>query len=254
MNYLIHQLAEMAGVSTRTLRYYGEVGLLSPSANASGYRIYTTQDLDRLQQVLFYKELGFDLKSIKAIITDPEFDILSALKSHLYKLNIEKERLNLLILNVENSIAQKKGLIKMQDKEKFEGFKKTLIDQNEKTYGAEVRQKYGDQSVDNANDRLKNMSKAQFDEVSRMEKDIIKLLHKAYLTGDPSGVIAQEAAKLHSQWITAWWGYYDPASHAALPEMYVEDERFKQYYDKEQPGTAVFLRDAIKIYTANLKE
>ncbi len=250
MQYQIRELSKIACISTRTLRYYDEIGLLKPSFNTSGYRVYEKKDVDMLQQILFYKELGFDLKRIKEIISNPEFEILSALQQHLKLLDAKKQRLDTLILNVKKSAAEKKGELKMLDKEKFEGFKRTLIDENEEKYGPEIRRKYGDETINRSNDRLMKMSKAQYDHTAFLEKEILRLLHEAYPSGDPSCVPAQKAAELHREWLTAWWGFYDPASHTALAQMYVEDERFKGYYDKEQPGTAAFLRDAIYIYAA----
>ena len=248
MQYQIRELSKIAGISTRTLRYYDEIGLLKPSFNASGYRVYETKDVDMLQQILFYKELGFDLKKIREIICNPEFEILPALQQHLKLLDEKKQRLDNLILNVKKSIADKKGESNMLDKEKFDGFKRTLIDENEEKYGPEIRQKYGDKTINRSNDRLMKMSKAQYDQTTFLEKEILRLLHEAYPSGDPSCALAQKAVELHREWLTAWWGFYDPASHTALAQMYVEDKRFKDYYDKDQPGTAVFLRDAIYIY------
>lgn len=137
----------------------------------------------------------------------------------------------------------------MTDKEKFEGFKQKLIDDNEKKYGEEARKKYGDDAVNKSNEKVKNMTQEEYEDVTRLENELTATLAEAYKTGDPAGVIAQRAADLHKQWLTYFWSEYSKEAHAGLAQMYVDDERFKAYYDKMKPGTAEFLRDAIYVYT-----
>ena len=93
------------------------------------------------------------------------------------------------------------------------------------------------------------MPQEEYRELQVLGDKVEQVLHEAFLTGDPAGELAQEAADLHRQWLGGWWGYYDSDAHAGLAQMYVEDERFRSFYDKDQPGTAEFLRDAIVIYT-----
>lgn len=249
MEYTVQKLGRMAGVSTRTLRYYDEIGILKPARiNSSGYRIYGQQEVDRLQQILFYRELGVNLENIKAIVTAPDFDEAGALREHREKLLEKREQLDLLIANVEKTIALTEGSIKMTDKEKFEGFKQKLIDENEKEYGAEIREKYGKAAVESSNNKVKNMTQEEYAEITKLEEELRKTLAEAFKTGDPAGGVAQKAAELHKQWLTFYWDSYSKEAHAGLAQMYVDDERFRAYYDKEQPGTAEFLRDAIHIY------
>ena len=155
----------MSGVSARTLRYYDEIGLLKPArVSTSGYRIYGQHEVDVLQQILFYRELGFPLDDIKNLLTAPDFDRTKAFVSHLTELQNKRERLDVLIHNVTQSISAMKGEVTMSDKEKFEGFKQRLIDDNERQYGAEVRKMYGNQAVDESNAHLKGLTQAQCDE------------------------------------------------------------------------------------------
>ncbi len=250
MEYTVQRLAKLAGVSSRTLRYYDEIGLLKPARiNSSGYRIYGPQEIDRLQQILFYRELGVDLKSIKYIMNRPDFDELKALKEHLNKLLDRKKQLNILIENVNKTIASKERRFLMSDKEKFEGFKNKLIDENEKKYGKEVRKKYGDGAINKSINKVKNMTKEEYEKVLIIEKEMFKTLHEAIKTGNPSGKLAQRAADLHRQWISFFWDSYSKKAHAAVVQMYVDDNRFKDYYDKDHPGIAEFLRDAVLVYT-----
>lgn len=254
MEYTVQKLANLAGISTRTLRYYDEIGILKPARiNSSGYRIYGQSEVDRLQQILFYRELGMRLDEIKNIVTSPAFDRARALKEHRTKLLKKRNQLDLLIKNVEKTIAVTEGRMKMTDKEKFEGFKQKLIEDNERKYGDEIRQKYGEDVVEKSNEHFKNMTKEEFDHMTSLAEEVKKTLAEAFKTQDPAGPLAQKAADLHKQWITCCWGHYNPEAHAGLAQMYVDDERFTEYYDKEQPGTARFLRDAIFIYTGKNK-
>jgi DNA-binding transcriptional MerR regulator len=254
MEYTVQKLGSLAGVSTRTLRYYDEIGILKPARiNSSGYRIYGQAEVDRLQQILFYRELGISLDSIKEIVTAPSFDGAAALKEHREKLLEKKEQLEILIANVDKTIAVTEGRMKMSNKEKFEGFKKKMIDENEKKYGKEIREKYGEDTVNKSNTKLQNMSQEQYDEVTKLTEQVTKTLADAYKTGDPAGELAQKAAELHKQWLCYYWNEYSKEAHAGLAQMYVDDERFTAYYDKDQPGTAQFLRDAIHIYTGMKK-
>jgi DNA-binding transcriptional MerR regulator len=250
MEYTVQKLASLAGISTRTLRYYDEIGILKPARiNSSGYRIYGQAEVDRLQQILFYRELDVSLDRIKEIITNPTFNGAAALKDHREKLLEKKLQLELLIANVDKTIALTEGRMKMSNKEKFEGFKKQMIEENEQKYGSEIRKKYGNNQVDQSNARVMNMTQEQHDEVTALAENIIVTLAEAFKTGDPAGELAQKAAEMHKQWLGFYWNKYSKEAHAGLAQMYVDDERFTAYYDKEQPGTAKFLRDAIYIYT-----
>ncbi|TYO71220.1 MerR family transcriptional regulator [Rossellomorea marisflavi] len=252
MEYTIKKLSDLAGVSTRTLRYYDEIGLLTPSRiNSSGYRIYGRVEVDRLQQIMFYREMGMELERIKLILDDPDFDSVGALKEHRSRLIEKKERLLMLIRNVDQTLEDKGGGVTMSDREKFEGFKKRLVDINEKEYGKEIREKYGDESIDASNQQLLSMDKETYEETKHLEEQMIALLKIAHEKGDATGEEAQEAAQLHKEWITRQWGHYNREAHEGLVQMYVDDERFRSYYDKYQNGMAEFLRDAVGHYMKN---
>lgn len=250
MEYTVHKLAKLAGVSGRTLRYYDEIGILKPARiNPSGYRIYGKKEIDQLQQILFYKELGIDLKSIRKIMYSPTFDALQALKNHREELLGKRDRLNQLISNVEKTIDSKEGNDWMEDKEKFKGFKKELIEKNEKKYGKEVREKYGNSAVDQSNERLSNMTEKEYKDAMKLGEEVLETLYKAFQTKNPAGDLAQKTAELHGKWLKFYWGYYSKEAHAGIVRMYMEDERFKAFYDKKQPGATKFLQEAVLIYT-----
>lgn len=250
MEYTIQKLARLAGISTRTLRYYDEIGLLKPARiNSSGYRIYGQNEINQLQQIMFYRELGVQLETIKEIISDPSFDRKEALQEHLEKLIEKRQQIDLLIENVKKTILHEEGRIQMSDKEKFEGFKKKLVEENEAKYGREVRERWGDEALEASNQKVLNMSQEDYENVTKLAEDVNKTLSEAMETGDPASEIAQRCADLHRQWLTYFWKEYNKEAHAGLAQMYVDDECFKAYYDKVKPGAAEFLRDAIHIYT-----
>jgi len=136
----------------------------------------------------------------------------------------------------------------MTDSENFDGFKQSLIDENEQKYGAEIRGKYGDSAVDASNKRLKGLTQEQYDEGERLRLDYEDKLKAAYDTADPAGELAQAACDLHRRWLCVFNPNYSKEYHMGLAEMYVADERFKAHYDKIAPGCAEFLRDAINVY------
>lgn len=248
--YTVQKLAELAGISTRTLRYYDEFGILKPARiNSSGYRIYGRAEVDLLQQILFYRELGLSLERIKDIMTEPSFDGTKALREHHDKLLEKRHQLDLLIANVEQTLAHQEGRMTMSDAEKFEGFKQKLIEDNEKKYGQEIREKYGDSTVDQSNKKLKGMTEEQYAAIQQIEEEMFETLVQAMEHGDPASVLAQKSADLHRQWLSFYWNSYSKEAHAGVAQMYVDDERFTEYYDKRRPGLAAFLRDAVHVYT-----
>ncbi|MFD0050928.1 MerR family transcriptional regulator [Actinomycetes bacterium NPDC127524] len=250
MEYTIQKLGILAGISTRTLRYYDEIELLKPARiNSSGYRIYGKREVDRLQQILFYRELGLTLEQIREIVSNPAFNGTEALKEHREKLLDKRKQLDELLLNVEKTIASHEGRMTMKDQEKFDGFKQKLIEDNEKQYGKEIREKYGEDTVNKSNEKLKNMTQEEHAEITRLTDELEQTLAVAFKEGDPAGKLAQKAAEMHKKWVAFYWSEYSEEAHAGLAQMYTEDDRFKQHYDKDQPGTAEFLRDAIHIYT-----
>lgn len=138
----------------------------------------------------------------------------------------------------------------MSDKEKFEGFKEKMISDNEEHYGKEIRQKYGDDSVNASYAKIKGMSEEKMQEAEELRKKIDRTLKEAFAHGDPASGLAQSACEMHKQWLCMFWkdGMYTEQAHCMLADMYVEDERFRMNYDKIAPGCAEFLRDAIHIY------
>lgn len=251
MEYTIRKLADLSGVSTRTLRYYDEIGLLKPARISSGgYRIYGEKEVDRLQQILFYRELGVKLEEIGHALRSGEGERLGMLREHLTALQKKKEELDRLIDTVRKSIEAARGERSMSDHEKFEGFKREIIEENEKKYGDEIRGKYGAEAVEESNRRVMSMSEEDLRRTKELEAEIAGTLKEAAAQGDPESESARKLCELHRQWLTSYWpeGNYTKEAHLGLGEMYAADERFKKYYDAMAEGGAEFLRDALRAY------
>ncbi|QNM05000.1 MerR family transcriptional regulator [Qiania dongpingensis] len=250
MEYNTHELSRLAGISARTLRYYDEIGLLRPCRTAeSGYRFYGEKEVELLQQILFYRERGLELGTIQEIICQPDFDILEALDGHLSALIQQKERLDTLIQTVKLTIATMKGESKMDDTMKFEAFKNDLVDKNEQTYGKEIREKYGDEEVNSYNQKILGLSEKEYEQFRDLETAIRKRLEEAVRSGiKPESEAGRETAFLHRDWLSYTWKKYSPRMHKSLTDMYVLDERFKDYYDREVKGCADFLMRAVKYW------
>jgi hypothetical protein len=199
---------------------------------------------------MLYREMGVNLDVIQNILSSKTYDEIAALKDHLVKLLAQRQQIEMLINNVEKTIESREGRRIMKDNEKFEGFKKKLVEDNEKKYGQEIREKYGEVAVKASNAKMMNMTEAQYEEFEKLGQEVLDTLEQAFATGDPAGELGQKTADLHRQWLSYTWGSYNKEAHAGLAQMYVDDERFTAFYDKRQPGLAVFLRDAIHIYTS----
>lgn len=251
MEYTIKALADLAGVTPRTLRWYDREGLLRPlRTTEAGYRIYGPQEVNRLQDILFYRELGLELAAIRQILDDPAFDRQAALQSHLRELEARRARLDGLILTVQKTIDETRGGVKMSDREKFESFKRHAVEANEARYGREIRDRYGDEAVDRANANVLALTEEEYGQWKALGEEIRAALAQAVRTGeDPAGEEGRHIAALHRRWLSFSWEAYTPQAHAGLGQLYTADERFAAYYDREVQGCAAFLRDAIAAYT-----
>ena len=247
MNYSIKEVTELAGVSARTLRYYDEIGLLKPSyVNEAGYRYYGEKELELLQQILFYRERKFDLKRIQKIIYQEDFDVMHALNEHLLELEEQRKHMDSLIRTVRQTIQAMKGECEMSNKEKFAAFKENMVKENEEKYGREIREKYGDEEVDESNRKLLKMSEEEWEEFQTLGAEIMERLKNAVKDGaDPEGEEGKAVTELHKRWLMKTWKQYSPETHKGLAQMYLADERFQAYYDKEVKGCTEFLTAAI---------
>ncbi|MBD7937702.1 MerR family transcriptional regulator [Cytobacillus sp. Sa5YUA1] len=250
MLYSIKQMAQMSGVSTRTLRYYDEIHLLEPAKiNEAGYRFYSTVEVDRLQQILFYRELNFKLSDIQKILASENQSIQSILHTHYDALVEKRHHIDSLIKAVEHTIAYHKGEIEMSNEEKFAAFKKKRVEENESMFGEEIREKYGTETVDEANKSWMQMSEESYKEMQEVERELIERLKQFNQQTDQQVEDAKQIVMLHKEWLQYSWSTYSSEAHKGLAEMYIADERFTQYYDeKAGVGAARLLRDSILAY------
>ena len=242
--YSVKQLSELAGVTIRTLHHYDEIGLLNPHHRAeSGYRYYGKKELLRLQQILFYRELEFPLKEIKAILDEEDFDLIQSLAFQQKELQKKVDRFQQLLKTINNTITNLKNQeIMITDKELYEGFPKEKIE----TYRKEVKTRWSENKLLETEARLKNLSKKDWTDLKTKQEEVNQLL--ASLVGeDIESPLVQKAIAKHFELLNQ----FHPTSIAGYKElgkMYVYDDRFKANYEKYQTGLAKFLRDAIAVF------
>ena len=249
MAYTVKQLAEIAGISVRTLHYYDEIDLLKPSWQAeNGYRYYDDDAVMRLQQILFYRELELKLSEIKTILDEPEFDILTALHAHRDELKVKIERLQGLIKTVDHTILHSIGEIKMSKKQLFSGF----TQEEEKRYEVEARQRWGDQEVDTSYQRWNSYTSEQKDTI-KSEGDAIYLDLASAIEAEKTHTSSEVQAMI-GRWHQHLRYFYEPsvARLQGLGQMYVDSPEFADRFRELNPDLPEFMRDAINHYCESL--
>ncbi len=254
--YGIRELSELAGVSARTLRYYDEIGLLKPLyTEASGYRFYGEREADLLWQILFYRDRGLELKQIGNILYEKDFDIVKALEEQLSQLQEERARLDALIRTVAKTIQSKKGEYEMSDQEKFAALKERAVRENEERYGEELRERYKAETIEESNRKLLDMTQENWERFHSLEEEIRQRLKESVLKGfSPESPEAGQLVRLHREWLSMTWPSYSAKAHEGVASMYVCDERFRAYYDRETPGCAAFLEQAVRYWAGRLEK
>lgn len=249
--YTVKDLSRITGLTPRTLRYYDAVGLLCPRRGTENdYRLYGPEEVDRLQQILLYREMGLPLEEIKRLLDVPGFDREAALREHLQRLRERRREVDALIRTVQSTLSEIEGGTTMTDEKKFEGMKRQIIEENEAAYGKELREKYGDETVEAHMARLSSMTRQEWTQTQKDEEDYKAALRRAVEAGDPACEDAREAVRLHAAWLAHYWpeGTVTSEAHIGMAEMYAQDERFTAYYEKVAPGCAAFLAEAVKAY------
>ncbi len=243
--YTVSMLAKLAGVSVRTLHHYDEIGLLKPSFRTdSGYRKYQREDLLRLQQILFYRELDFSLTGIKDILDDSEYDEVQALKDHRNTIEKRIERLSNLLKTIDKTISHyKEETMTLTDEELYEGFSKENIER----YKKEVDEKYDPELVKTSRERMSKMSRREWhetkDEGDAITRELADFMGKA----SPESKEVQTIIKRHHAWIEKFYPA-NAETYKGLGMTYKENPEFRAYYDKYKPGLADFLCTAMEFY------
>jgi MerR family transcriptional regulator, thiopeptide resistance regulator len=248
MEYTVKQLSGLAGISVRTLHFYDEIGLLPPTrVGANGYRRYDDQAVLRLQQILFYKELGLSLEEIKAVLDAPGFDVLVALEAHRRTLQQRLGRLERLVLTVERTIAQLKGETPMNNQELFAGFS----DAEQAAYEVEAAALWGEGVRESAR-RWKAHTPARREQIMADGQAIYTgLMGQMEAPADAQGVQAGVA-----RWHQHLRHFFEPTVEAmrGLGQAYEGDPRFRAFFDKLKPGFGPFLHRAIDVYCDKLEQ
>ena len=249
MEYTIKKIANLSGVSARTLRFYDEIDLLKPArVNSSGYRIYGQNEVNRLQQILFYREMDLKLEEIKEILDNPDFDVEQALMEHQEKLMAKRQEIDRLLASVQQTMKYYKGEIEMSDQEKFTAFKEQKVAENEAKYGKEIREKYGEETVERSNKKYLNLTEEQMQEMAETEVQLFETIGVYLEQPEIESDVAKEIFRLHKKWLSYTWPTYSAEAHKGLGMMYIADERFMAYYDEKHAGAAQALNDAIQYY------
>ena len=180
---------------------------------------------------------------------DPNFSRINALKRQQQLLLQEQEKINTLLTNIDLTIKDYQGEIKMTDTEKFKAFKEIKISENEAKYGTEIRQKYDSKTIE-SNQKFSKLSEVEFQEMQAVEKTLIDDLVALKQKPDLSSQLAQKVYQEHKQWLEYTWPSYNKEAHRGLVDMYISDARFGDYYNqKAQTPVVQLLHDVIYEYT-----
>lgn len=250
MSYTIGKVADLSGVTIRTLHHYDEIGLLSPSGRSeAGYRIYEAWDLERLQRILFYRELGFTLQEIAAIVDDPHTDAVGHLERQRGLLTERIGRLQKMVAAIDYEMEAREMDINLTPEERLEVFG----DFKPEDHAEEAEQRWGDsEAYRQSQRRVSKYTKEDWQKIKAESEEITARLAELFESGAaPESEEAMDAAEAHRQHISRW--YYDctPEIHVGLGEMYVSDERFRVNYDVHAPGLSEFIRDAARANAAS---
>ncbi len=249
MPYRIKEVADYVGISVRTLHHYDRAGLLKPgSVTASGYRLYTDSELEKLQQIMFFRELGFGLRQIKEILDSPGFDRMQALAAQKILLLEKEKRLEAIIGLVEQTLDAVKGGIAMNKKDMFRAFDMSEIEKHQEHYTEETRQKYGHtEAYKESQKKAASYKKEDWAAISARGAEIYQELADLMVLS-PADPQVQQAIGAWRQHITDSYYNCTPEIFRGLGDLYVQDERFTASIDKTKPGLARFMSEAMHLY------
>ncbi|MBA1435084.1 MerR family transcriptional regulator [Bombilactobacillus bombi] len=254
--YTVAQLAELAGISPRALRYYDQINLLRPSKiDSNGYRLYNNDQVNQLQQILYFKNLGFKLAHIKAIMKAPDYNVISALKVQK-KLVQEKLQYQIHILqSLDQALQFYQGEKVMTNTEKFAALKQAALIKNTQLYQDEAIKNYGKPVYNQVQKNLQKMSPAAYQQLQQVEQQLIKNLNIFHQQNLPvSSSLAATIFNDHKTWLKLLNPHYTNKYHYNLAQLYQADARFAEYYNTRTNFTAApLLAQIIEYYTAYKK-
>jgi DNA-binding transcriptional MerR regulator len=245
----VGEVAALAGVTVRTLHHYDRIGLLAPSERtAAGYRRYTPADLDRLHQVLVYRELGFPLEEVATLLDDPDADPAAHLRRQHRLLRDRLERTQAMVAAVEKEMEARQMGISLTPEERFEVFGDGFSEE----YAAEAEERWGDtEAWAQSQRRTAAYTKEDWVRIKEEGDDVERRFAEALEAGVPAdSERAMDMAEEHRQHITRWFYDCPPGMHAGIGRMYVEDERFTAHYEQRAPGLAQYVSTAVQANAA----
>ena len=241
--YTIKIIADLAGVTTRTLRHYDQLGLLVPAEiGENSYRYYDHDSLLRLQQVLYFRELEVPLKEIKHLLNHPDFQLSSSLENHRAALRDQVQRLNKLLATLEKTISSLEGEGKMSEKEYFEGFDETR-------YEGEIRELWGQTpQYTESQQKWSSYTKDQKEKIKIEGGKIVERMvtENPDVSADDPDV--QVAVSEYYDYLNKYFYTCDVGFLRSLADMWVQDPRFAVNYERVRKGGAAFVREAVHIY------
>jgi DNA-binding transcriptional MerR regulator len=242
-SYSVGRVAELSGVTIRTLHHYDEIGLLSPGGRSdAGYRVYEDSDLERLQRILFYRELGFTLKEISTIIEDPGTDAMGHLRRQRGLLVERIARFNAMVDAIDYEMEARTMDMNLKPEERFEVFG----DFRPEDHAEEAERRWGEtDSYKESNRRVSKYTKEDWLQLKAEAEETQNRLAAAFEAGlAPDSEEAMGAAEAHREHISRWFYECTYEIHRGLTDMYVSDERFRSNYDTQAPGLAAYIRAA----------
>lgn len=249
MNYTVKDLSRFAEVSVRTLHYYDEKGLLKPvHYDLNGYRRYGEEQLIKLQQIMFYKELGFSLEEISQILSRPDFDVLQALKSHRLLLEKKAERTRELINTVNKTIKYLEGEISMDIKEYYQGFSDEQIEK----YRNEARRRWGEETVAESEKRVLGMGKDKFSVLQSEGGAIFQSVADNMSKGHDSPEVQVFIGKWRN-WLENFH-HYSRDAVLGLGQAYSQHPDFAAFFRNINPDLPEFFTRAVTYYVENSRQ
>lgn len=237
----VGEVSELAGVSVRTLHHYDEIGLLRPSGRSeAGYRLYGHQDLERLQEILVWRQLGFGLQEIGALLDDPGHDRISALRSQRAQVERELERLGATAVALDAALVAAELGIEQQETTMFKDF-------DPAQYEDEARERWGDtDAYRESARRTAAYGDAEWSQIQAEAEQIVGEFAALIKAGEPvDGERARAVAERHRQHMTRWFYPVSLEMHRNLAEMYVADPRFAAGYESVADGPTAYVHDAV---------
>jgi MerR family transcriptional regulator, thiopeptide resistance regulator len=244
-NYTVGQVAHLAGVTVRTLHHYDEIGLLAPTQRTSGgYRSYAVADLDRLRRILFYRELGFPLDEIAAILADPRADAAEHLRRQRRLLGERIERLTAMAAAIDKELEAQHMGISLTPEEQFEVFGTDKVGGE---WADEAERRWGDtEPYRHSRQRTASYTKQDWVKLKAEADEGLRAFADAQRAGTPAdSPAAMDLAEAHREYISRWFYDCDHDMHRGLAHMYTADPRFSKLYEDVSPGLAQYVHDAI---------